>query len=71
MIDVTIPIGTRIRFTRTLTEGPNEDHPAILFAQAGELGSITGHGCTEGYWAKTDDWTAPFGLSPDEFEVIT
>lgn len=64
-----LPVGTRIRFTRTLDCGPTGDHPALLYAKRGELGSITGHGCAEGYWVRTDSWPNSFGASPDEFEV--
>lgn len=39
-----LPIGTKIRFLATLTDGPNEDHPIILYARKGELGVINGHG---------------------------
>jgi hypothetical protein len=64
------PVGTRIRFLKTLEEAPNEAHPWVMFACAGERGIITGHGTKEGYWARTDSWPAPFGLAPDEFEVL-
>lgn len=65
-----LPIGTRIRFTKTLTEPANEDHPGIVFAKEGDLGRITGHGTLEGYWATWDHWKAAFGVSPEEFEVV-
>lgn len=64
------PIGTRIRFKQSLVEGPNEDHPAIMFARCGELGTITGHGTIEGYWVTTDNWPTAFGASDKEFEII-
>jgi hypothetical protein len=66
-----IAVGTRIRFTKTLTEPASGDHPALLYAKAGQTGEITGHGCREGYWVKTDDWPNPFGAAPDEFEVLS
>jgi hypothetical protein len=66
-----LPIGTRIRFTRTLTEGPTGDHPSYLYASTGELGEITGHNDFEGYMAKTDNWPHAFGASPNEFEVLS
>ena len=65
-----LPVGTRIRFTKTLTASANEDHPALLFAEKGDLGTITGHGCSEGYWVKIDSWPNPFGASPNEFEEL-
>lgn len=65
-----LPVGTRIRFTKELTASACEDHPNLLYARAGELGEITGHGCREGYWVKTDDWQTPFGAWPYEFEAL-
>ena len=65
-----VPVGTRIRFTRDLECGPTGDHPAFIYARKGDLGRITGHGTREGYWATWDRWPTPFGLSPDEFEVV-
>lgn len=59
-----LPIGTRIRFTKTL------DHPDIVLAYRGDTGEITGHGTPEGYWVKADGWPAPFGASRDEFEPL-
>ena len=56
-----LPIGTRIRFIRTLDEGPTSDRPATLFASKGEKGEVTGHNEWEGYWVKTDTWPNPFG----------
>jgi len=64
-----LPIGTRIRFTKTLESGPDEYSPGNLYARAGEFGEITGHGTQEGYWVKWDAWPNPFGASADEFEV--
>jgi hypothetical protein len=63
-------VGTRIRFLKTLEEGPGESSPGRQYAARGELGTITGHGTREGYWAKADSWPTPFGASDDEFEVI-
>jgi hypothetical protein len=72
MIDVAKhPVGTRIRFTRTLDEPAGSDSPARLYATKGETGEITGHGCKEGYWVKADNWPNPFGASEKEFEVIS
>lgn len=64
-----LPIGTRIRFLRDLIEDADGDHPALLYAKRGELGTITGHGTPEGYWAKLGSWPNAFGASRDEFEV--
>ena len=65
-----LPVGTRIRFTKRLDAPANEDHPAIVFAERGELGTITGLGTPEGYWVKTDSWPAKFGASSEEFEIV-
>ncbi len=65
-----LPVGTRIRFTRTLEADGTGDHPALLYAEKGELGEITGHGTREGYWVKVDSWPNPFGAGPEEFEVL-
>ncbi len=64
------PVGTRIRFTRTLTAPANEDHPSLLFATMGDLGTIVGHGTAEGYWVRTDTWPNWFGASPAEVEEV-
>lgn len=64
-----LPIGTKVRFLRTLTCAATEDHPAFLFALAGEKGEITGHDCEEGYWVKTAV-NPPFGAERCEFEPI-
>lgn len=69
---VMLPVGTRIRFLRTLAEAPTGDHPALLYAEKGEGGEVTGHGCTEGHWVKTDKWKSPFGAVLNvEFEDAT
>lgn len=66
------PKGTPIRFLKHLTEGPCEDHPGIIYAGKGQLGTIAkDEGTREGYWVKTDDWDTPFGAKlGEEFEVI-
>ena len=65
-----LPVGTRIRFLHDLTEDACGDHPCLLYARRGGLGTITGHGTSEGYWVKWDDWPNAFGASADEFEVL-
>ena len=68
---VRLPVGTRIRFLRTLEQGPTEESPPLLFANTGEEGEVTGHGCWEGHWVKRDAWPAPFGAVPGkDFEAI-
>lgn len=65
-----IPIGNRIRFLKTLDARATEDHPDIVYAKKGELGTITGYGTKEGYWVKTDNWPSAFGASDTEFEEV-
>lgn len=66
-----LPVGTRIRFLKTLECGPNEYSPGNLYARKGDEGVITGHGTWEGYWVKWEHWPyAAFGASRDEFEPI-
>jgi hypothetical protein len=62
-----LPIGTKIKFTKTLIEPASGDSPSLLFATKDETGEITGHGTYEGYWVKTDDWPNAFGASDSEF----
>lgn len=67
---VRLPVGTRIRFLKTLTSPADEFSPGNLYASAGETGEVTGHGCTEGHMVKTDHWSFPFGAVFGE-EFIT
>jgi hypothetical protein len=63
-----LEIGARVRFLKPLTAPANEDHPAIIYADTGELGVVTGHGCKEGHWVKPDH-APPFGaIFGEEFE---
>lgn len=62
-----LPVGTRIKFLRTLEEGPDEESPGRLYAEAGQGGVVTGHGCKEGHWVKWDRWPhAAFGAKLGE-----
>lgn len=65
-----LPVGTRIRFTRTLDDPANEEHPHLVYAEKGETGEIVqgDRPAYEGYWVKVDHWPHPFGASRDEFE---
>lgn len=56
-----LPVGTRIKFLKDLTEDACGDHPMFIYAEKGELGEVTGHGTKEGYWVKRDIWDTPFG----------
>jgi hypothetical protein len=56
-----LPIGTRIRFIKSLYGHATGDSPACVYAKKGELGVVTGHGTPEGHWVKTDNWPHSFG----------
>ena len=56
-----LPIGTRIRFIKSLYGHATGDSPACIYAEKGELGVVTGHGTPEGHWVKTDNWPHAFG----------
>jgi hypothetical protein len=57
-----LPIGTRIRFLKSLYAEATGDHPRLIYARKGDGGVVTGHGSREGYWVKWDAWTsAAFG----------
>jgi len=56
-----LPVGTKIKFLKDLTEGPCEDHPGCIFAREGEFGEVTGHDCSEGHMVKWDAWPNSFG----------
>ena len=63
--------GQRIRFTKRLDEPASGDHPAYVYAEREQLGTITRiGGSLEGYWATADGWPHPFGVAESEFEVI-
>lgn len=64
-----LPVGTRIRFLKTLESGPDEFSPGNLYAEKGDMGVVTGHGCSEGHWVKWDKHEHPFGaVYGSEFE---
>lgn len=65
-----LPIGTRIRFVKTLEAAANEDHPDIIYAFKGEPGRVVGYGASEGYWVEVDNHGRRFGASREEFVVI-
>lgn len=68
-----LPVGTRIRFTKTLECGPTGDHPAFLYARKGEYGAVTGHSDVKGLHRVTwDGWPTPFTATfGEEFEEVT
>jgi len=69
-----LPVGTRIRFLRELSQGPAGDTPAFLFAPKGGLGTVVEdpRGCWEGHMVKWDGFHRPFGAQLGvEFEVMS
>jgi hypothetical protein len=66
-----IPIGTKIKFLKDLTERANEDHPDIIFAEKDDTGEIISYDAWEGYLVKWDKWDAPFGAQLNiDFEIL-
>lgn len=63
-------IGSRIRFTELLSAPANDYRPACIYAHKGELGTIVGHGTSEGYWVRADGCSSEFGASESEFEIV-
>jgi hypothetical protein len=61
MSDMLLPIGTRIRFIKSLYGAVTGDSPACVYAEKGDGGVVTGHGTPEGYWVKWDKWPHAFG----------
>lgn len=59
--DVRLPVGTRIRFVKSIYGGPTSDNPAIQYAAKDDGGVVTGHGTAEGHWVKWDRWPHAFG----------
>ena len=67
-----LPIGTRIKFIKTLDACATGDHPDIIYARKDEEGEITGHDAKEGYMVKADSWAASFGAELEtEFVILT
>jgi hypothetical protein len=67
-----VPAGSRIRFKVRLSQGPTEETPAFVFAEAGQLGTVSGYS-ERGTWrysVKADGWPTPFLASENEFEAI-
>lgn len=64
------PVGTRIRFKRTITESACGDHPEFLLCIAGEYGVIVGYGTVFPYKVKTNYHRSEFYVKQDEIQVI-
>lgn len=56
-----LPVGTRIRFVKSLYGSATGDSPACVYAEKGDGGVVTGHGTPEGHWVKWDKWPHAFG----------
>lgn len=70
-MEKTVLTGTRIRFLKTLTSGPDEFSPGNLYARKGDGGVVAGHGTPEGHWVKWDGWPHAFGAElGTEFEPV-
>jgi len=69
---VLLPIGTRIRFVKSLYGDATEDSPACIYAEKGGFGEVTGYNDHEGHWVKWDAWPhASFGaVLGDEFVEV-
>ena len=58
---VKLPVGTRIKFVKELSSGPDEYSPGNLYAEEGGTGEVLHHDCSEGHFVKWDKWKAGFG----------
>lgn len=56
-----LPIGTRIKFIKSLYGKATGERPACVFAEKDTFGTVTGHNCSEGHWVKWEHWEHPFG----------
>lgn len=67
-----LPIGTRIRFVKDLTEDATGDHPAFIYAERNTFGVIVGYNQREGYNVLWDGFTTNhFGAELGaEFEAV-
>lgn len=65
--------GTRIKFLKTIDEGPDEYGPYQVWASPGQLGTVM-HVTAAVKWPFSvcrDDYTICFKVGPDEFEIVT
>jgi hypothetical protein len=69
-----IPIGTRVRFTKTIIEDATGDHPRFLLAEEGELGNVAVHyefAHLYPYGVVADRCPNRFAVAGDEIEEVT
>ncbi len=64
--------GQKIRFLRTLEEGPSAEAPGRYFAGKGAYGTIDKvGGCKEGFWVFWEGWrSASFGCAREDFYPV-
>ena len=58
-----LPVGTRVRFLREVSQGPTEEAPPLLFAPKDGLGTVSEdkYGCWEGHMVRWDGWPHALG----------
>jgi hypothetical protein len=72
-VDEKLPVGTRIRFLRELSQGPTESTPPFLFAPKDGLGTVCKdkYGCWEGHMVTWDGCRHAFGaVLGTDFEPV-
>lgn len=69
-----LPVGTRVRFLKTLEEYGCDGYPPRHYATKGDLGTVAEgqYPCSEGHWVFWDGWkSAPFGATLGvDFEAV-
>ena len=65
-----IPVGTRIKFVKSLYGNATGDTPSCVYAEKGDGGVVTGHGTPEGHWVKRDHWLHVFGAEYETEFVV-
>lgn len=69
-----LPVGTKIKFTREITQPACGDHPTLLYAYEGDAGTIEGHNddpLCHTYRVKTDNHPGEFWVYPNEIAEVT
>lgn len=66
---VMVPVGTVIRFTQTIEDGPNDHTPGYIWAKKGQIGRIVGPPIL-GLGYKVSLYGSPFRAKQEEFEVV-
>jgi len=63
--------GTRIQFSKTITDTMFDNSPKLLYAHIGDYGTVIKDGAIGGYWVRTDHCPSLFVASRTEFKIIT